>query len=376
MDVFDRIHVRSAWRIGKRLWIAKDPRIAISAAAAIIARLAARAGITLASWDKPAPYAIAEPWQRNDLLFVARHAPPRSHLVVADYAFATPAIAYALSPSAASAVVMHDSFSRRADLFKQQKLADSVVSLDHASEMKLLGLADAVIAIQKIEAADVQAALPDRQVIVAPMACTVTSAPQPGDRRTVLFIGSNTAPNIIGLQWFLDAAWPHVTKALADCRLLVAGGVAAGFPNDVAGVQFLGMVPDLEDLYREAGVVISPLTVGSGLKIKLIEALAHGKAVVATRVTTEGCDDGVIEAIFERDDPLAFAEAIVQLLSDDSLRGAKAAQALAIAKTHYSPEACYRDFRRFAETAAAAPQDAHKPVSAAAPTVLANGPSQ
>lgn len=348
MDVFDEIHIRGAWRIGKRLRIARDPRIAIAAASAVAARLAARFGFRLPAWDRPAPYAVAQPWHREDQLYIARHAPRTTRLVLADYAFTTPAIPYALAPSARSAVVMHDFFSARAERFREQRVADSVVALDEAEEVGLLRQADAVIAIQKHEAAEIRRLLPERQVILAPLASRVAATPQAGDRRTLLFVGSNTAPNIIGLRWFFTSVWPEITSRIPDARLLVAGGVAAGFPRDVPGVRFLGLVADLDPLYAEAGAAISPLTVGSGLKIKLIEALGQGKAIVATSATTEGCDEAVAEAIYERDDARAFADAVVELLRDDGLRHAKAAQALDVARRLYSPEACYRDLLAFA----------------------------
>lgn len=355
MDVFDEIHIGGAWRLGKRLYVAKDPRIAIAAAAAIAARFAGRLGLEFPSWDRPAPYAVAEPWRREDQLFIARHAPRPTDLVLADYAFTTPAIPYALAPAAPSAVIMHDFFSERAGRFREQKLSDSVASLDRDAEADLLRQVDAVIAIQKLEAAEVARLLPDRRVILAPLASDVASAPQPGDRRTALFVGSNTAPNVIGLRWFLDEIWPRITANIPGCRLVVAGSVASAFPEPIPDVRFLGMVPDLEPLYAEAGVVVSPLTVGSGLKIKLVEALGKGKAIVATSVTTEGCEQAVIEAICEHDDAEAFAEAVVALFRDDDLRRTKATQALDAARRIYSPEACYRDLLAFARGEADAP---------------------
>jgi succinoglycan biosynthesis protein ExoO len=132
---------------------------------------------------------------------------------------------------------------------------------------------------------------------------------------------------------------------------LVAGSVASNFPKFIAGVHFLGIVADLNPLYEQVGVVISPLTVGSGLKIKLIEALGQGKAIVATSVSTEGCDDEIAQATLQRDTAQEFADAVVELLSDDALRSTKAAQALDVARRLYSPEVSYRELLAFANAA-------------------------
>lgn len=350
MDVFDKVHIRGAWRIGNRLYVAKDPRIILAAASAIIARIGARIGLDLSAWDRPAPYAVAAPWLADDQLYIARHAPRSSRIILADYAFTTPAIPFALCPSARSAVVMHDFFSARAGRFRDQQLSDSVVALEEADEIQLLAQANAIIAIQQAEAEAIRRLLPNHRVLLVPHACTPEAAPQPGDRSTVLFVGSSAAPNVIGLQWFLGEVWPEIRRRVQDCQLLVAGSVATKFPAKIEGVEFLGVVPDLGPLYMRAGVVISPLTIGSGLKIKLIEALAQGKAIVATSTSTEGCDSAVVEAIMQLDDAGGFAEAVVALLADDALRQTKAAQALDAARRFYSSEASYSELLAYVQS--------------------------
>lgn len=243
---------------------------------------------------------------------------------------------------------MHDLLSARAERFRAQQLSDSVTALDQAAEVRLLRQADVTIAIQKLEADAIQRLLPDRRVLLTPHACGAVAAPQTGDRSTVLFVGSSTAPNVIGLQWFLATVWPEVARRLRDSRLLVAGSVGSSFPKVIAGVQFLGIVANLDTLYKQAGVVISPLTIGSGLKIKLIEALGHGKAIVATSASTEGCENEVVQATLQRDSAQDFADAVVELLSNDTLRRTKATQALDVARRLYSPEASYKELLAFA----------------------------
>jgi succinoglycan biosynthesis protein ExoO len=105
----------------------------------------------------------------------------------------------------------------------------------------------------------------------------------------------------------------------------------------------VGRVDDLTTPYASAAVVISPLRGGSGLKIKLIEALGHGKAIVATTTTLQGVTDIVGSAVIVADDAQAFAEAIATLLKDAALRASFGARALAVVRDHFSPEACYAD---------------------------------
>ena len=92
---------------------------------------------------------------------------------------------------------MHDLFSSRSAQFDRLGAANSVAAIEQQAEMALLAKADAVVAIQADEACTVRHCLPDQRVIVAPIAITPVAEPQPGRDRAVLFVGSNTAPNIL-----------------------------------------------------------------------------------------------------------------------------------------------------------------------------------
>jgi succinoglycan biosynthesis protein ExoO len=348
MSVFNAQFLRGAWKFGS-FCIAKDPRIAFNAGKAILARIAKRAGLNLPHWDIPAPYVIGSPWSRDELLYVSQHA-PQGDLILADYAFATPAIPFALNEDARSVVIMHDLLSTRADRFKDAGVADSVKTLDEASEARLLGQADAVIAIQDVEAQHVRKLLPGHPVILSPVACPSGPSAMPGCRSSLLFVGSNTAPNVIGLRWFLESVWPQIRAEIPHCELIVAGGVNTHFPEGAPQTRFLGIVPDLSSLYEAAGVVISPLTIGSGLKVKVIEALGRGKAIVATSVSVEGIGEDVCSALDVCDEPSAFARSVCAFLCDDERRARKAGEALRQFKQTYSREACLRDFLKYVQT--------------------------
>ena len=75
MGVFDEVFIRGTWRIGRRLHVARNPKVFIAAGLAIAEAVLARIGLMAAGWTKPAPYAVAVPWTRDDQLFVANHAP-------------------------------------------------------------------------------------------------------------------------------------------------------------------------------------------------------------------------------------------------------------------------------------------------------------
>jgi glycosyltransferase involved in cell wall biosynthesis len=348
MRVFASHHIRGLIRVGDT-FVSPRPRVYADVACALAKRIARRAGMT-GAWtrDTPHPYAIAIPWQGVDHRFVRRHGTDRSDVVIADYVFCTDA--FADLPGRPTATLMHDLFHAR-----EGGGADSVAALTREREIELLGRADAVLAIQPDEATFVAENVADTRAIVVPMAAQAVAAPQPGTDNTLLFVGSNTAPNVVGLQWFFDHVWPAIHAADPCIRLQIAGSVAHAFAaGGPAGTQFLGLVPDLEPLYADAGLVISPLTFGSGLKIKLIEALTRGKAVVATPVTLQGVPDDCRDAVVETDDPSEMAAAIVRLSRDADARARLAHSAWLAGKARYAPEGAYREFLNWLDQVTAA----------------------
>jgi succinoglycan biosynthesis protein ExoO len=132
-----------------------------------------------------------------------------------------------------------------------------------------------------------------------------------------------------------------VLQGRPTAKLLVAGSVGRAVGVLPRNARTLGVVDALAPLYREAGVVIAPLKSGSGLKIKLIEALAAGKAVVGTAVSAQGVEPLVAPAMLIADQPEMFACAVLDLLADRPRRLALATAALACVETHFSPRVCY-----------------------------------
>jgi GT2 family glycosyltransferase/glycosyltransferase involved in cell wall biosynthesis len=337
---FDRYCVHGGVRLGSFVF-ALDPAVWLTSVLAVLERGLARIGLS-PGWSQPAEYAQGAAATRADMLYVARRAPAGAQAVLCDYAYLAPMAAYALSPGAPALVIMHDLISARvAD--PAESATQKVTQLSAAAEFALLGLADGAIAIQAEEAERVRAALPGSRVVLAPHGVSAVGAPQPGEDDLLLFVGSNTAPNIVGLDWFLREIWPEIRAARPGARLKVAGSVARALGAPPEGVSMLGVVDDLAPLYREAGVVISPLYTGSGLKIKLVEALAAGKAVVGASVTAQGVEAVVGAAMVLADDPGEFAAATAALLGNRARREALAGAALACAREHFSTQAAFRE---------------------------------
>ncbi len=129
-------------------------------------------------------------------------------------------------------------------------------------------------------------------------------------------------PNIECVARLVRRIMPLVWQAVPQARLLVAGSgsdaLAQADPAD-ARIEYRGFVPDLDALYAQARVVCCPMVNGGGTRVKLIEAAAYGKPMVATSVGAEGLAFRHDEELLLHDDDAALAEACVRLLADDAL---------------------------------------------------------
>lgn len=108
-------------------------------------------------------------------------------------------------------------------------------------------------------------------------------------------------------------------------------------------MRLRGPVADLAPLYARAGVVAAPLRLGSGLKIKLVEAMAYGKAIVATAATLEGIEEAESHGVTRADDAESFAAALIALLGDRQARLIRAQAALAHATQRFAALRSHRE---------------------------------
>jgi glycosyltransferase involved in cell wall biosynthesis len=161
-------------------------------------------------------------------------------------------------------------------------------------------------------------------------------APPPGD--AVLFVGNyQHPPNVEGALWLAREVWPRVLAARPQARLTLAGRAPTPAIRALAGasVAVPGALDDLGALYAASGVAVAPIFWGSGVRIKLLEALASGLPVVATPLAAEGIPLRAGESALFADDPAGFAAAIARLLDDEALRARVGAAGRAVVARHY-----------------------------------------
>lgn len=141
--------------------------------------------------------------------------------------------------------------------------------------------------------------------------------PGPEEPRSLLFFGAvDYYPNTEGLLFFLDEVMPRLREAIPGVHLRIVGRRPPESITSRQGpdVEVTGAVDDVRPYLERAAVVIAPLHIGGGTRLKILEAMAMGKAVVSTSVGAEGLDAIPERDIAIADDAAELAEKIGRLL--------------------------------------------------------------
>jgi glycosyltransferase involved in cell wall biosynthesis len=146
-------------------------------------------------------------------------------------------------------------------------------------------------------------------------------------------------PNAEALLWLLGELWPRVVAEVPGARLLVVGRDAPEEARRLAGaddtVTLAGWVPDMQPWFDRASVVLVPMRSGGGTRLKVLDGLAGGRAMVTTAAGAEGIDLRDGEHALVADGADAFTAATVRLLRDADLRARLGAAARRLAEEHY-----------------------------------------
>lgn len=162
-----------------------------------------------------------------------------------------------------------------------------------------------------------------KNVVSIPNAVAIPESQSLCSEPTLMLLGGYYYfPNLNAANFLIDRVWPHVHKARPDAKLIIAGTHPENihsYNQGVAGVEFIGFVEDLNTLYAQTRVVCCPILSGGGTRVKMIEAAAYGKAIVATQIGAEGLDMVDGRDYLQRNDEIGFADACIQLLKKDEL---------------------------------------------------------
>ncbi|MCS7153134.1 MAG: glycosyltransferase family 4 protein [Bacteroidia bacterium] len=225
-----------------------------------------------------------------------------------------------------------------------------------AYERHILSLYDGLLPISEKEAQFAQESGYQGLMEIFPFGINLTAytAPPLTNRPPRIgFIGGlDWLPNQQGIVWFLEKVWPSFRRRHPDAHLYIAGRNTPSWLYKYADARthILGEVPDAQAFFHQNDIFIAPLFSGSGIRIKLIEAFATGRAIVATSIAAESLIYEEGKHLLLADTPEAFGEALSALYQDRNLRERLGRAARELAERVYDRQQLLPRLKRFYET--------------------------
>lgn len=206
-----------------------------------------------------------------------------------------------------------------------------------AYERQLCHQADLVIAVSDEDQAHLAAYGAAAPLAVVSSGITVSEYAPPSETREealLVFTGKmDYRPNIDAVEWLVQEILPNVPQA----RLQVVGQQPTERVRALASerVEITGRVPQVQPYLQAAAVYVAPLRMGSGTRLKLLEAMACGCAIVATPLAASGLSHGVKRVMRIADTAERFAAAVQSLLENPQERAALGSAARDYVQQHY-----------------------------------------
>jgi glycosyltransferase involved in cell wall biosynthesis len=173
-----------------------------------------------------------------------------------------------------------------------------------------------------------------------------TGRPEQAGR--VVFVGSmDWLPNQDGAWFFINEVWPLIRARRPDATFQIVGRDPPTTLRRLSGrngVDVVGRVPDVRPYLEEAAVIVVPILVGGGTRLKIYEAMAMGKPIVSTTIGAEGLVYTPREHLLVADDPTAFASSVLSLLEAPQVRGQMGESARRLVTERFSAETVARQF--------------------------------
>ncbi len=159
------------------------------------------------------------------------------------------------------------------------------------------------------------------------------------DVAEIAFVGVlDYGPNVEGISWFVKSVLPRIQTS-KPARLSIVGRRATADVKRLAqadGVEVFSDVDDVRPYIRQSDVMVAPLRIARGIQNKVLEAMACGRAVVATSAAAEGVEAAHGEELLVADCPDEFAKHVVALLADSTMRATIGTAARRLVETKYT----------------------------------------
>jgi len=211
-------------------------------------------------------------------------------------------------------------------------------------ESEVCRAADRVIAVSEADAEALRKLAPNTPLTLVPNAIyaaeyTQNRQPLALGSAALLFTGTmNYRPNVDAMLWFVRHVLDRVRQAVPEARLFIVGNKPHSRLDSIRrrkDVEITGYVQDVTPFLHSAAVYVAPLRMGSGTRLKLLQAMAAGCAIVSTPIGALGLAVENGREMLLAEDPITFAQAVIGLLRDPAKRAALGQAAQNMAQTRY-----------------------------------------
>ena len=214
-------------------------------------------------------------------------------------------------------------------------------------ERKIMKYFDKCLMISTVDESNLKKIVPDANCTVFPTPVDVegyqlfskeSKKPVP---YSLIYLGSfSWLPNLHGVLWFLKEVWPKIIKIFPQIQFFIVG---KNPPNELKkysckNVIITGYVKDVKPWVDKAEIFIVPLFSGGGIRIKILEALAMGKAIISTSVGSEGIEVENGKHIIVADNKDSFAQGIEKLFRHKEIQASLSKNSLELMREKYSLE--------------------------------------
>jgi glycosyltransferase involved in cell wall biosynthesis len=242
---------------------------------------------------------------------------------------------------------LHDIMTDRDESFRKFNYETATYGLTKGQEYQLYKMYDYIMVLCKPDFYNLLAILPAEKLLLCPHPVAVSPRRIRPKASCIGFVASEYLPNKDAIQHFCRECWPLVSPKY-DVHLNIYGKVTSTLDEvtETSYIHLKGWLNSIEEIYDETDIIINPVRIGAGLKIKNIEALAYGLPLITTSHGARGLEKGRNEAFVTADNCEDFSNSLIQLIQNFELREKLGRKAHKFVLQEFSQGKCFKPLIR------------------------------
>ena len=224
--------------------------------------------------------------------------------------------------------------------YMQRNKPDFTAGAMFQQEIQAINKHDHAVSISEEESLILQPFCSHAQFTTIPVSFSEKFTEKSGHKYDAVFVGSDNPFNVKGLTWFMNTVYPMLPRTMTLAMVGRITRCVEPKPN----ISLISHPESLDDIYADSRMAICPLMNGTGLKVKVVEALSFGKPLVTTTWGLSGILQKNNNGCILANEPAAFAQAMARLISDQQYFVDAVTQARSFFREHFTRNVCWNNF--------------------------------